>query len=857
MAIHRAGERIADHFEIVQGPVENPHLAGGMGLVYLCADLRGGISVALKTFRPEYFGSEIRDRLLREATTWVQLGHHPHIVRAFGFEQSASGEMFLVLELIPTPMDRSGVSLRTWIEPNAPLSQALALTLCLQIVRGMKHAVIRIPGLVHRDLKPENILVGADGNARITDFGLAATAAAIHGRTTSSVDPASLRRTCMGGGHAGTPLYMAPEQWQSADVDLRADIYSVGCILKEMLTGWPAVYAEDLVSLRAAHQAGFAGRTEGVPDSLRWLLSRCLAVEAAGRFHSWSETEDALLEALRVLTGAEAPAEPASQSDDLASQASSFLGIGHAYGGLGRHDLAISFFERSRALAEQVGDKGLIGETSFALASALEPDKAAPLLEEVLRSFIDQKKFSSAAVAAGNLGAVLRKLGDHHGALTHSEFALTIFRVSGNRVGEARELLLQGNTYKTLKNFEKAKECYAASLKIADDLGNEMLVGMNCFAVCSIFADPSNMEPARTTLRYALLMYVRCGRGDYATDVVNTIDRWGLRQDPQSLALDSFFGTAPTPEAMMKLAMDHPLILTSGLLEQLGEADEKTVGIACVVRAIREKVVSLRHIQVQQGRQAEAAYRHAAEEGNVDAHLRLAAMYFNGRGVPQDDGRAVQWLRKAAQHENAAAEFALGAMYVNGRGVRQDDVQAVQWYRKAAEHGNADAEFSLGGMYFRGEGVPRDEMRAVQWFRKGAEQGHVLAQFNLGALYQSGQGVPQDDTTAAYWFGKAAEGGADDPGENTQAIDWYGEATRNCIGFAQFNLGVMYSTGRGVAQDDARAVQWLRKAADHGDINAQSRLGAIEQSGRSMPQNDAEARKWLKWLQEAVERGKG
>jgi serine/threonine protein kinase len=221
----------------------------------------------------------------------------------------------------------------------------------------MMHATARIPGLVHRDLKPENILVGADGNARVTDFGLAATAAAVPAGTVASIDAGSLRRTRVGGGGGGTPLYMAPEQWQSADVDLRADIYAVGCILKELLTGWPAVYAEDVVGLRAAHEAGLAGRIDGFPPSLTWFLGRCLSVEPVRRFQSWNEVADALLEVYRSLTGREASSEPESFPDDVKSQAASFLGIGHAYESLGRHDVAMSFITRAQTIAQQLSDK--------------------------------------------------------------------------------------------------------------------------------------------------------------------------------------------------------------------------------------------------------------------------------------------------------------------------------------------------------------------------------------------------------------------------------------------------------------------------------------------------------------------
>jgi tetratricopeptide (TPR) repeat protein len=99
-------------------------------------------------------------------------------------------------------------------------------------------------------------------------------------------------------------------------------------------------------------------------------------------------------------------------------------------------------------------------------------DEAAPLLARAVESLTEQKQFTSAAVAAGNLGMALRKLGDYEGALKSSERALAIFRAGGNRVAEARELLLRANTYSLLKDWKKARDCHAASLKLADAIGN-------------------------------------------------------------------------------------------------------------------------------------------------------------------------------------------------------------------------------------------------------------------------------------------------------------------------------------------------------------------------------------------------
>ena len=128
-------------------------------------------------------------------------------------------------------------------------------------------------------------------------------------------------------------------------------------------------------------------------------------------------------------------------------------------------------------------------------------------------------------------------------------------------------------------------------------------------------------------------------------------------------------------------------------------------------------------------------YRKAAEQGDADVQYNLGMMYFEGRGIEEDDVEAAKWYRKAAEQGNAKAQNELGDMYEYGVGVEQDDAEAVKWYRKAAEQGDADAQYELGDMYSIGLGVEQDDAEAVKWYRKAAEQGNVEAQCNLGEMY--------------------------------------------------------------------------------------------------------------------------
>ena len=160
-----------------------------------------------------------------------------------------------------------------------------------------------------------------------------------------------------------------------------------------------------------------------------------------------------------------------------------------------------------------------------------------------------------------------------------------------------------------------------------------------------------------------------------------------------------------------------------------------------------------------------AGLRSLATEGDAAAQFTLGDRYFNGEGVPQDNGEAVHWFRLAAEQGHARAQASLGFMYAKGEGVPQDDGEALRWYRLAADQGYAAAQFSLGVTYANGEGVPQDDGEAARWYRLAADQGHADAQFFLGLMYGAGRGVPQDYIAAHKWANLAAAQGYDDARE--------------------------------------------------------------------------------------------
>lgn len=192
--------------------------AGGMGVVYLARDLALGRPAAVKIL-PDAFSPVLRRRLRAEAEACVRL-QHPAIATYYGSGES-NGTEFIAMEFVP------GRTLRARLgEGPVPVDEAVAIAECL--LEGLSHA--HAAGILHCDVKPENIVVTGSRSAKLLDFGLA--------RTVASADPGGNR--VAGAAVAGTVGYMSPEQIRNEPLDVRSDLFQVGAVLYEMLTGLPA-----------------------------------------------------------------------------------------------------------------------------------------------------------------------------------------------------------------------------------------------------------------------------------------------------------------------------------------------------------------------------------------------------------------------------------------------------------------------------------------------------------------------------------------------------------------------------------------------------------------------------------------
>ncbi|HWG20811.1 MAG TPA: serine/threonine-protein kinase [Terracidiphilus sp.] len=287
---------------------------GGFGRVYLCTDIISGKRAALKTLLREHLGSgRLLEMFHREILLWIQLGDHPNIVLAYGLEDFMRLP-FVVMECV------DGGSLEDLVEQGA-LSWREAANFGWQIANGLEHAR-QVCGLIHRDLKPANVLLTREGVAKVTDFGI------------------SLVRGAAGEQMAGTPGYMAPEQWdRPAEVDVRSDVYAFGVTLFELACGrrpFPDYPEERFSEYRTDQQTKMPPDPRQfqpeIPESMARLILHCLEKRQDRRPANFS----AIKRELEPLAGP----RPAAFSD-VPDRVGGLVNQSKTYGLLGRTEDAL------------------------------------------------------------------------------------------------------------------------------------------------------------------------------------------------------------------------------------------------------------------------------------------------------------------------------------------------------------------------------------------------------------------------------------------------------------------------------------------------------------------------------------
>src|SRR5881227_3308386 len=263
---------LRDHYDVVSELGR-----GGMATVFLAEDLKHGRRVAIKVLSPELSSSIDSDRFKREIKIAARLSH-PHILPVFDSGE-ANGLLYYVMPFV------EGESLRGRLRRETQLSIEDAITIACEVADALSYA--HSFGVVHRDIKPENILLHG-GHAVVADFGIARV-----------IQDAGVEKLTQTGMSIGTAAYMSPEQFSGENVDGRSDMYSLACVLYEMLVGEVPFTGPNAIAIMARHTMEMPPSIQivrgTVPDELEGAIMNALEKVPADRFATVAQFKEALL----------------------------------------------------------------------------------------------------------------------------------------------------------------------------------------------------------------------------------------------------------------------------------------------------------------------------------------------------------------------------------------------------------------------------------------------------------------------------------------------------------------------------------------------------------------------------------
>ena len=502
------GDRIENRWEI------HKILRGGMGIVYVVYDHQFREVFAVKTFQNEVFARNpaTADRFALEARSWVNLDAHQNVVQA-RFVQKIQGKPFLFLEYV------SGGDLSAWIgTPRLTKDLPQVLRFAIQFCDGMTHALSK--GIqAHRDIKPQNCLVTQDNILKVTDFGLAKVF------DDSSIDEAHITNWVGGpaihlsltGKSAGTCTHMAPEQFDDAKhVDVRADIYSFGVMLFQMVAGKLPFEGRTFGEFGQLHRTAAPPLLESGQSSLDSIVRKCLAKAPTERFAGFGTLREELASIYESATRQPAPKQAFGRElkmHELTNKGVALENLGRSEEALacfdralvidprfpgvwfnkgvvmqsrGRHEEALACYDRALAVNSQYSEawsnKGISLESLGRLEDALacfdralalnpqlpqawfckgtaliilrRPEEAPPCFD---RAIALNPQY---AAAWSSKGAVLARLGHHEDALVCDDRALALKPQDPNTWSN------KGKTLVSLARWEEALACYERSLAI-------------------------------------------------------------------------------------------------------------------------------------------------------------------------------------------------------------------------------------------------------------------------------------------------------------------------------------------------------------------------------------------------------
>jgi TPR repeat protein/serine/threonine protein kinase len=804
---------------------------GATGAVYLCRDLLLSKKVAVKILHSVTAAQLIG---FQEEARAVSKLDHPNVLKMLDFGPTNSGAPFMVMEYF------NGITVEQLLEENG----AIELGAAIEIFSDVCSALIAAHSLniYHRDLTPSNILLAVNQSeeqrVKLIDFGLALVKPKYS--DTTAFDGKAL---------VGTPAYMAPDTVQSKAYDARSEIYSIGCVLFEVLTGQVPFRGEnalETITMHANDAPPKLSEVAGQPYSneIEKVIAKCLAKDPDKRFQSVADLQEALdLVAMR-------------------EQKSGFMPSANLDAGVKRKGKFVPFVFAASIVAIAVSipvaylyvsNQKLQPKTEVEKSVAIEvdsPSSNASALTELQTSNQLIAKLQEAA-DKGDLDAQMQlgkcyMLGN--GVTPDGVKAAKWFRKPaelGNVNAQSTLGLLYMKGQGVPKNLDEALKWYLKAAK-QGDLDSQFVSG-------ELYkAHKKDFPEAVKWLRLAADRGQPMAQSTLGTMMVMGM---GTKKDPAgALALLRQSAAQGIPEAC----------------NTIGYMYETGIGLP-----MNHEEAMLWHKKAKElSLKAPARRRRAIEttlqqSGDSDTMIEdfeiqrkrgdLRAMFIIGMKKAQEPNytEAMKWFKMAADLGDMNSQRILGAMYQTGRGVPKNAALALPWYEKAAVQGDPMAQRELASIYMKGVDVPKDPRRALKWLKRSADSGDLISQYTLAQFYarsRDGVDLKPDYKKALIYFKKAADfhtptldgmilhpmpGGESGYDITIRRMEKLSTQAKN-------NVGCMYDEGLGVPVNHEEALKWFTLAAQHGDTKGMENLGSYYENGKGVKKDFETALTWYK-----------
>jgi TPR repeat protein/serine/threonine protein kinase len=845
---------------------------GGMGAVWKAKHKRLGRLVAVKVLSSHLLDDPVAvTRFQREVEALGRLGvDHPNLVRAYDASE-INGVHFLVMELL------EGEDLSRVLHARNRLPAAEACGIVVQALAGLQFA--HEHGLVHRDIKPSNLMLAQGALVptapdeptqhltvvKILDMGLA------------HLRPNMLNADVSGGitgthQMLGTPDYMAPEQITTPNqVDIRADLYSLGCTLYHLLSGQPPFFSNLMTQKLAGHLFNepppLAEFCPDLPPGLDSVVTRLMAKKREERYETPAEASRALRPYTSVQRETNLSLPTALDLSNLPPSLNPETPAAHALTPTLGGTLLPAMSPQP-----QNGKRGML---VAGVVLALVATVAIPVSLYLLT-----KKDESPSPDSNDKAVVDGKDRETKpDEKRPDEKRLEPIDLSEDFT-RARQLIESGGSADEFirKHGPGRFEIWLRAAQQDQPVGY-YFVG-RCYSLG--VGLPQNDRRAFESYRSAAAEGLAWGQYELAraletgTGTAGNVEEalvWYERANKQS------YPAAGAKVAELGYQLGEAYYRGEGKKQSFQRAADFYRKAAELGNRDSQYVLGYLLVENKTGANDRAQgvnwYRKAEAYGHLDARNSLALCYKKGVGIAKDEAKAVQLFRDAANAGHVAAMVNLAACYEKGEGVAEDVEQAIAWYEKAAAKNSSRAaeqaqklSFELAEDWYRGRGRVKNIYRAADFYRKAAEGGHREAQFRLGWILMKGEAGTANPDEAVKWYTKAANQGhpmaknnlgfAYERGDGVvkdlnRAFRLYDEAAASGLALAMFNLSSCYEHGKGTTADLEKAVTWCQKAANAGYAPADAHLPALWTAlgeayffGRGKEKNIARAEEWAR-----------